>query len=140
MYAKPGGGCIAEGSLYMTPLTVCCVSACGCFFSSLVSGRKQRPIIGQLLPLKMTYPLWLTLHLLSWNDMSQPALQSPTTDNRLWSDKLGRIYPYLAAGGNCRRSSSHSCVDDTFVPFGIVTITGDTAGISLGLLPLYNDW
>ena len=39
-------------------------------------------------------------------------------------------WPILAAMGSCGRPSSHTCVDFSVEPSGIVTVTGFAAGVT----------
>jgi len=50
--------------------------------------------------------------------ISQPALQSVTTEMREWDTKLGMMWARQAAAGSARISNVHVCVDVTRSPLG----------------------
>ncbi len=63
--------------------------------------------------------------------MSQPALQSVTTEMREWDTKLGMMWARRAAPGSAGMSNVHVCVEVMRSPLGSRATMGLVVGVML---------
>ena len=63
--------------------------------------------------------------------ISQPALQSVTTERREWEARLGMMWARRAAAGSVGMSNVHVCVDFTRSPLGSRAMMGELVGSML---------
>ena len=88
------------------------------------SGTIHKPVLVHFFPLKTMRPRYDTMHSIFVNVTSHPALHRRTTDTRECRDSPGSTCPSRPFSGTCGSRSLHTCVELTWVPFGIVTSTG----------------
>jgi hypothetical protein len=99
----------------------------------VVAGRGiiQSPVWVHLLAHSTTRPRYDMVHPILVKAISQPALQSVTTEIREWDARLGMMWARRAAVGSMGMSNSHVWVDVTRAPLGSRATMGVLVGVML---------
>ena len=96
-----------------------------------VRGIIQSPVRVHLLAHSTVRPRYEIVHPILPKVISQPALQSVTTEMREWDAKLGMMWARRAAAGSAGISNVHVCVDVTRSPLGSRATMGLVVGVML---------
>ena len=94
-------------------------------------GIIQSPVWVHLLAHSTVRPRYEIVHPILPKVISQPALQSVTTEMREWDAKLGMMWARWAAAGSAGMSNVHVCVDVTISPLGNWAMMGLVVGVML---------
>ena len=81
--------------------------------AAVVRGIIHRPVLVHLLAHRTMRPRYEIVHPILVKAISQPALQSVTTEMREWEARLGMMWAWVAASGSAGMSNVQVCVDVT---------------------------